>query len=97
MECSCLRLQRKAPIVLVVAPDRIGEGFRFTRYVCYYMHIACPCMLYRIPLMPRRKAASEADQQAPSATPGKADPKKDKAAAKREFLNSYVQYTQHNS
>ena len=47
--------------------------------------------------MPRRKAASEADQQAPSATPGKADPKKDKAAAKREFLNSYVQYTQHNS
>ena len=54
-------------------------------------------MLYRIPLMPRRKAASEADQQAPSATPGKADPKKDKAAAKREFLNSYAQYTRHNS
>ena len=46
--------------------------------------------------MPRRKAASEADQQAPSATPGKADPKKDKAAAKREFLNSYVHIT-HNT
>ena len=97
MGCSCLRLQRKAPIVLVVAPDCIGGGFRYTRYVCYCMNIACPCMLYRIPLMPRRKAASEADQQAPSATPGKADPKKDKAAAKREFLNSYAQYTRHNS
>lgn len=37
--------------------------------------------------MPRRKAASEADQQVPSATPGKADPKKDKAAAKRKSQN----------
>lgn len=38
--------------------------------------------------MPRRKPASESDQQVPSATPGKTDPKKDKGA-KRKYMEYY--------
>lgn len=35
-------------------------------------------IIYRIPLMPRKKAGTEEEVAAPSATPGKVDPKKDK-------------------